>query len=104
MIEADKEKIRKYIIALLLIKHRDDLTQLKEEIFEDNKVYINNDLNNIDDNNSPSCDICNFVVHRANYSNHLKSKKKHLENEKRFQMIIPDWLFQEYFENIPKNI
>ena len=49
--------------------------------------------------NSRKCEICIVDVHRASYVKHLRSKKKHLENEKQNQMIIPQWLFQEPIEN-----
>ena len=48
--------------------------------------------------NSRKCDICNIDVHRASYVKHLKSKK-HLENMKQDEMIIPEWLFRESTEN-----
>ena len=48
--------------------------------------------------NSRKCDVCNIDVHRACYVKHLRSKK-HLENEKQNEMIIPEWLFKETFEN-----
>ena len=48
--------------------------------------------------NSRKCDVCNVDVHKTSYAKHLKSKK-HLENEKLMEMIIPDWLFQEPVEN-----
>ena len=38
--------------------------------------------------NSSEYDNCNIDVHRASYQKHLRSKK-HLENEKRINMIIP---------------
>ena len=44
--------------------------------------------------NSRRCEICNVDVHRASYIKHLRSKK-HVENMKQNEMIIPDWLFQE---------
>ena len=47
---------------------------------------------------SRKCDICNVDVHRASYVKHLRSKK-HLENIKKNNMIIPEWLFQEPVEN-----
>ena len=47
--------------------------------------------------NSRNCEICNIDVHRASYLKHLKSIK-HLENIKRNEMIIPEWLFQEPIE------
>ena len=53
--------------------------------------------------NSRKCDVCNVDVHRASYRKHLKSKK-HLENIKQNEMIIPDWLFQESVENKLKKI
>ena len=53
--------------------------------------------------NSRRCDICNVDVHRASYNKHLRSKK-HLENIKHNEMIIPEWLFQESIENKIKNI
>ena len=48
--------------------------------------------------NSLKCDVCNIDVHRASYVKQLRSKK-HLENIKQNQMIIPEWLFQEPVEN-----
>ena len=53
--------------------------------------------------NSRRCEICNVDVHRALYIKHLRSKK-HLENIKQNEMIIPDWLFQEPVENKIKKI
>ena len=44
--------------------------------------------------NSGNCEICNIDVHRASYVKHLR-RKKHIENEKQNEMIIPEWLFQE---------
>ena len=46
---------------------------------------------------SRNCEICNVDVHRASFVKHLRSKK-HLENIKQNEMIIPDWLFQEPVE------
>ena len=48
--------------------------------------------------NSRRCDICKIDVHRASYMKHLRSKK-HLENMKQNEMIIPEWLFREPVEN-----
>ena len=48
--------------------------------------------------NSRKCEICNIDVHRASYIQHLRSKK-HLENSKQNEMIIPEWLFEEPIEN-----
>ena len=47
---------------------------------------------------SRRCDICNADVHRASYVKHTRSKK-HLENIKQNEMIIPEWLFQEPTKN-----
>ena len=47
--------------------------------------------------NSRRCDICNIDVHRASYNKQLRSKK-HTENEKQNEMIIPEWLFKEPIE------
>ena len=47
--------------------------------------------------NSRKCDICNFDVHGASYLKHFRSKK-HLENEKQNDLIIPEWLINEPFE------
>ena len=44
--------------------------------------------------NSRTCEICNVNVHRASYEKKLRSKK-HLENIKQKEMIIPEWLFKE---------
>ena len=48
--------------------------------------------------NSRKCEVFDADVHRASYVKHLKSKK-HLENMKQNEMIIPEWLFQEPVEN-----
>ena len=48
--------------------------------------------------NSRKSNVCNIDLHRATYLKHLRSKK-HLENEKLNEMMIPDWLFQEPIEN-----
>ena len=48
--------------------------------------------------NSRRCDICNVDIHRASYMKHTRSKK-HLENMKQNDMIIPEWLFKGPVEN-----
>ena len=53
--------------------------------------------------NSRKCEICNVDFHRASYMKHLRSKK-HIENMKQNEMIIPEWLFQEPIENKIKKI
>ena len=52
---------------------------------------------------SRKCEICNVDVHRASYNKHLRSKK-HTENIKQNEMIIPEWLFKEPIENKIKKI
>ena len=47
---------------------------------------------------SRKCENCNNDVHRASYIKHLRSKK-HIENMKQNEIIIPEWLFQEPIEN-----
>ena len=39
--------------------------------------------------NSRRCETCNTDVHRATHAKHSRSKK-HLENEKQNEMIIPE--------------
>ena len=53
--------------------------------------------------NSRKCEICNVDVHRVSYINHFRSKR-HIENMKQNEMIIPEWLFQEPVENKIKKI
>ena len=48
--------------------------------------------------NSRTCEVCNVDVHRASYVKHLRSKK-HMENKKQNEMILPERLFQEPIEN-----
>ena len=48
--------------------------------------------------NSRRCEICNVDVHRASYNKHMRSKK-HTENMKQDEMIIPEWLFKEAIIN-----
>ena len=51
--------------------------------------------------NSRKCDFCNIDVQRASYAKQLR-RKLHYENEKQEKMIIPEWLFKETIENIPR--
>ena len=53
--------------------------------------------------NSRRCDICDIDVHRASFAKHNRSKK-HIENIKKEEMIIPEWLFKEPIENRIKKI
>ena len=53
--------------------------------------------------NSLKSEICNVDVHRTSFAKHLKSKK-HLENLKEDDMIIPEWLFKQPVENKNKKI
>ena len=53
--------------------------------------------------NSRTCEICNVNVHRASFVKHLRSKK-HLENIKQNEIIIPEWLFKEERTPIKKKI
>ena len=48
--------------------------------------------------NSRKCESCNVDVRRASYINQLRSKR-HIENIRQNDMIIPEWLFQEPVEN-----
>ena len=48
--------------------------------------------------NSRECYVGNIDVHRASYQKHLRSKK-HLEKDKQNELIIPEWLVKEPFEN-----
>ena len=52
---------------------------------------------------SRRCEVCNVDIHRASYAKHLRSKK-HIENMKQSEMILPEWLFQEPVENKIKKI
>ena len=47
--------------------------------------------------NGRKCDIFNIDVHRASFAKHLKFKK-HMENMKENDMIIPKWFIQEPIE------
>ena len=53
--------------------------------------------------NSRRCEICNIDIHRASYAKHVRSKK-HLENMRENDMIIPEWLFKEEQSPIKKQI
>ena len=53
--------------------------------------------------NSRRCEICNVDIHRASFNKHMRSKK-HIENIKQDEMIIPEWLFKEPIENKIKKI
>ena len=43
--------------------------------------------------NSHTCEVCSFNVHRASYLKNLR--KKQLENVKQNAMIIPECLFKQ---------
>ena len=53
--------------------------------------------------NIRKCEVCNIDVHRPSYVKHLRSKK-HFENLKQNEIIIPEWFFQEPIEKKLKNI
>ena len=53
--------------------------------------------------NSRKCEICNVDVHRASYMKQLRSKK-HIENMKQNDMVIPEWFFKEPVESKIKKI
>ena len=53
--------------------------------------------------NSRTCEICILNVQRASFVRHLKSKK-HSENIKQYEMIIPEWLIKEQQARIKKQI
>ena len=53
--------------------------------------------------NSHWCEICKVDVHRASMQKHLRSKK-HLDNEKQNEIIIPERLFTEEQAPIIKKI
>ena len=44
--------------------------------------------------NSRTCEICDVKVHRASFVKHLRSRK-HLENIRQNEMIMPEWLFKQ---------
>ena len=53
--------------------------------------------------NSRTCNVCNFNVHRSSFSKHLRSKK-HLENVEQNEIIIPDWFYREEKSPIKKKL
>ena len=53
--------------------------------------------------NSRTCEICNVNVHRASFAKHERSKK-HLENKRQNEMVIPEWFFKEEKSAIKKKI
>ena len=53
--------------------------------------------------NSRRCYNCNIDVHRAPYAKHLRSKK-HLENIRQNDILIPEWFFKEEQAPIKKNL
>ena len=53
--------------------------------------------------NSHTCEICGVIVHRASFVKH-EGSKKHLENMKQNEMIIPEWFYREERSPIKKKI
>ena len=53
--------------------------------------------------NGRRCDICNIDVHRASHAKHLRSKR-HLENSRQNEIIIPEWFLKEEQTPIKKKI
>ena len=86
----------------MVLKYRSKPIGLRNEKKKVIEVYIKNDIVNIDGNTSSRCNFCNIVVHRTRYTKHI-SKKKHLENDKQFKMIIPECLIQDLVENKPEH-
>ena len=78
-----------YTISSLVEKY-----EVSYKSFQVNSYNINRDANM----NSRKCEICNVDVHRPSFIKHLRSKK-HTENIRQNEMIIPEWLFQEPVEN-----
>ena len=83
----DLDKIKELEIRLVKIKYVNNPNKLKDALIE---LGIKM--------NTRRCDICNINIHRASSNKHLRSKK-HLENIKQNEMIIPEWLFKEPVEN-----
>ena len=81
----------------MVLKYRNDPNKLKQKIKEVIEIFIKNDKVNNDVDISSTCNKCKIVVQRAIYAQCFWSKK-HFENEKQFQMIIHDWLFQDLIE------
>ena len=124
-IKSNNEKIDELYIQLRRVKQGiykrkmrnkkyDDLTAARLDIRNNIKHYKNDtvvlenrliEFINLKNNILlKKCVICNIDIHRASYNKHLISKK-HLENIKQNEMIIPEWFFQEPVENkIKKNI
>ena len=69
-----------------------------ENIREQRQLNKLQNENNIDIRKNGYCQICNTNIHRASIAKHLRSKKKHLENE----MIIPNTFFNENLLNLAK--
>ena len=70
---------------------------MKAEIKEVNKFSLKRDIIFKEDNSTRRCKICKIIVHRATYAKYLGSKK-HIKND----IMIPDWFFQDLFENKPE--
>ena len=47
-------------------------------------------------------DLCKIDIHRESFAKYLRSKK-HLENIRQIEIIIPEWLFKEEQGPIRKN-
>ena len=88
--KAVKDKIRKCVVALFVMKFRNDPTKLRDEKIDVIKFYIRNDIVNNVDNNSRKCDICYISTLRTSDAKHLRSNK-HIEKIK----IILEWLFPD---------
>ena len=77
---------------------------MENEINEVKKFYRKNEVIIKETNkNTRRCKDCNVEVHRASYAKHI-TRKKCTENEKNFDLNIPEWLFQETIENKKKYV
>ena len=61
----------------------------KNEVSDNSFQYINTT-----EIEKGKCDVCRIDVHRASHAEHLRSKK-HLENKRKIDIIITNWLFRE---------
>ena len=68
-------------------------------LFQLNLYYINRHKME----NGRRCDVCNIDIHRAFYAKHFRSKR-HLENIRQNEIIIPEWFFKEEQSPIKKKI
>ena len=86
------------------LKQENNQAKLEIEIEEVDKFRIKIDIFSNEKNKiTRTCEICNVEVYRTSYAKDIRGKR-HIENWRKIDKNIPEWLFEETIENKKKKI